>query len=70
MNKMLAPPSEINTLWTYGHVAHFLGVSLSKAKRLPIPCVRLGRSVRFFPDRVREWAAAHSVPRQSGETYV
>jgi predicted DNA-binding transcriptional regulator AlpA len=64
MEKMKTPAAERNGLWNYSNVAEYLGISQSKAKRLAIPCVKLGRSVRFFPERVREWADAHSVPRR------
>jgi predicted DNA-binding transcriptional regulator AlpA len=62
MRKMQLLPPEVNGLWGYDQVASFLQISRSKAKRLPIPCVKIGRSVRFFPERVREWANGHSVP--------
>ncbi len=63
MDKMPDPPRESNALWTYTQVAAFLHVSLSTAKRLPIPRVKIDHSVRFFPERVRDWAASRSIPR-------
>lgn len=63
MTKLLAQSPESNDLWDYRRVASHLGISESKAKRLPIPRVKIGRLVRFVPERVREWIEGQSVPR-------
>lgn len=56
--------TEINRLWRYPEVARYLGCSLSKAKRLRIPRVQIGRLVRFDPTEVRAWTGRHSIPRR------
>ena len=68
MNKMQTPSLEGNGLWNYKQVAAYLSVSESQAKRLLIPCIKLGRSVRFDPAEVRDWVSAHSVRRRTGAT--
>ena len=68
MTIMAKITGEINRLWNYAQVAAYLGCSLSNARRLPIPCIRLGRLVRFDPEQVRNWAIGYSVPRKLGGT--
>jgi excisionase family DNA binding protein len=53
-------------LWTPPETAEALGVSLptvySWAASGFLPCVRLGRAVRFDPQMVRAWVERRSAP--------
>jgi excisionase family DNA binding protein len=46
-------------LWTADDVAEFLGVSVSwvyqAARNAAIPCLKIGNSLRFVPQRVHAW---------------
>lgn len=52
----------VEGLWRVAEVAAFLGVHpkdvYAWALRGDLPCVRLGRRVRFDPGDVRRWVAA------------
>jgi predicted DNA-binding transcriptional regulator AlpA len=63
---MTASAIEINRLWNYKQLAHFLGISESNAKRLRVPHVKIGRSIRFRPEIVLEWLSHRETSRSLG----
>lgn len=53
-------------LWTVSDLATFVKTTPDAVYRWVelgmVPCIRLGRSIRFDPAVIREWLTARSVP--------
>jgi excisionase family DNA binding protein len=65
-------PSE--PLWTVREVAEFLRLSTKTVYRLSaegrLPCVKLGGSLRFMPNRIRAWASGELATTTQARTIV
>ncbi len=61
-------------LWTRRQAADWLGVSESSLamdavdRRWGVPFIKLGRTVRYHPEHVREWAAGRPQDSLRGKT--
>jgi hypothetical protein len=60
---MMATQTQVE-LWTVGQAAHFLKMSTSwvyqAASAGRLPAVRIGRSVRFDGEALRQWVASQA----------
>lgn len=54
------------TLWTVRDLAAFVKTTPDAVYRWVelgmVPCIRIGRSIRFDPTVIRQWLTARSVP--------
>jgi excisionase family DNA binding protein len=52
-------------LWDYGQAAHYLHASENTLRKYVsqrrIPFIKIGRAVRFDPERLMEWAQGQAV---------
>lgn len=53
-------------LWTVAEAAAYLKISpkelRNRVTRRSVPYLKIGRSIRFDPAKLRAWAASHGVP--------